>query len=142
MSDLIRINKNVGVDPNEVMAIELVRGIDDERSCWIEIRMNDNTYHQSELMSAYYMSRLEQLLRSRNPNIRVVPRIVHMPKLEHDPSATNGAFDMKPGDDVIYTIDGKIGTAIEFLQDGDAYVRWRNGGVGCVKWNHLKRYTA
>jgi NOL1/NOP2/fmu family ribosome biogenesis protein len=50
----------------------------------------------------------------------------------------SGAFDMKEGDRVRY-IDGRIGVADEFLQDGDALVTWEDGSSGTVKWNNLRK---
>lgn len=53
------------------------------------------------------------------------------------PGSKNGANGMKPGDRVIFTLDGRRGVAEEFLQDGDAYVTFDDGKRGSVKWNHL-----
>jgi len=57
----------------------------------------------------------------------------------------SGALGMQAGDRVRHKIDGRIGTACEFLQDGDAYVRWDDGRAPTtVKWNalepHVKRH--
>lgn len=53
-----------------------------------------------------------------------------------------GANGMKPGDRVIYEIDGRVGTAKEFLQDGDATVKFDNGLRDTVKWRHLRPETS
>ena len=50
----------------------------------------------------------------------------------------NGARGMKAGDRVRYTLDGRAGTADEFLSDGDTLVSWDDGTFGAVKWNHLE----
>lgn len=49
----------------------------------------------------------------------------------------SGALGMQSGDWVRYTVDGRTGIAMEFLQDGDAYVMWNDGTTGCVKWHNL-----
>lgn len=49
----------------------------------------------------------------------------------------NGACGMKAGDRIVYTIDGRHGTADEFLHDGDAYVTFDDGEYATVKWHHL-----
>lgn len=50
----------------------------------------------------------------------------------------NGVNGMKAGDRIIYTIDGRHGTADEFLYDGNAFVTFDDGTYGTVKWNHLR----
>jgi hypothetical protein len=50
----------------------------------------------------------------------------------------NGACGMQAGDRVVYLIDGRRGTADEFLPDGDTFVTWADGTFGTVKWNHLR----
>lgn len=51
-----------------------------------------------------------------------------------------GANGMRAGDRVRSTLDGRVGTAVEFLQDGDAVVQWDDTGtLGGYKWNHLER---
>lgn len=50
----------------------------------------------------------------------------------------NGANGMKAGDRIRYTIDGRTGTADEFLSDGDTFVTWDDGTYDTVKWNHLE----
>lgn len=49
----------------------------------------------------------------------------------------NGAYGMKAGDRIVYSIDGRHGTADEFLSDGDTFVTWDDGTFGTVKWKHL-----
>lgn len=53
------------------------------------------------------------------------------------PENKSGAFGMKAGDKVRYTINNKTGIADEFLSDGDAYITWDDGSYGIVKWNYL-----
>jgi hypothetical protein len=50
----------------------------------------------------------------------------------------SGAFGMKSGDVVVYSIDGRECRADEFLHDGDAFVTWADGTHGTVHWNHLR----
>jgi len=49
----------------------------------------------------------------------------------------SGAYDMKAGNRVIYTLDGRRGVADEFLQYGDTYITWDDGTFGNVKWRLL-----
>lgn len=46
---------------------------------------------------------------------------------------------MRVGDRVVYQIDGRHGVAEEFLQDGDACVRFDDGTSGTVKWRLLEK---
>ena len=50
-----------------------------------------------------------------------------------------GAFDLTEGDRFRYDIDGRIGIAGEFTQDGDCYVTWEDGTGGTIKWNHMTK---
>lgn len=50
-----------------------------------------------------------------------------------------GALGMLAGDRVVYDIDGRHGVALDFLQDGDAYVTFDDGSKAEVKWNHLTK---
>lgn len=50
----------------------------------------------------------------------------------------SGAKTMHQGDRAIYTIDGRMCTVDEFLQDGDAFVTWDDGTFGQIKWHHLE----
>lgn len=52
----------------------------------------------------------------------------------------NGANGMKAGDVVRDKLTGRIGRAIEFLQDGDAEVKFGSEHE-MVKWHHLERVT-
>ena len=45
------------------------------------------------------------------------------------------------GDQVIYIIDHREGILSEALPDGDAFVTWRDGTYGTVKWRHLLKRT-
>ncbi len=59
-----------------------------------------------------------------------------------DPGSQNGfedanGLDVRAGDRVLYTINGRKGLLMEALQDGDAYVQWDDGLRGEVKWRHL-----
>ena len=45
---------------------------------------------------------------------------------------------VKAGDQVRYTVDGKMATMDEALHDGEAFVTWADGTFGTVKWNHLE----
>lgn len=45
--------------------------------------------------------------------------------------------EVNAGDEIIYLIDGRIGTLDECLSDGDAFVTWEDGSFGTVKWHHL-----
>jgi hypothetical protein len=53
------------------------------------------------------------------------------------PKNRSGALGMKAGDRVIHSIDGRCGTADEFLHDGEVFVSWDDGCFGTVLWNHL-----
>lgn len=46
---------------------------------------------------------------------------------------------MRVGYRVVYQIDGRHGVAEEFLQDGDACVRFDDGTSGTVKWRLLEK---
>jgi hypothetical protein len=50
----------------------------------------------------------------------------------------NGARGMRAGERIVYILDGRTGTADEFLGDGDALITWDDGTSGIVKWNHLE----
>ena len=52
-------------------------------------------------------------------------------------SKKNGANGMKAGDRVVYTIDGRAGTADEVMHDGDCLMTFDDGSFEVVKWNHL-----
>jgi len=54
----------------------------------------------------------------------------------------NGANGMTVGDLVVHTLSGRVGRALEFLQDGDAYVEFTDRSDGNVNWNHLRLATA
>jgi hypothetical protein len=45
--------------------------------------------------------------------------------------------EVRSGQRVIYTIDGRHAMLDECLQDGDAFVTWNDGTFGTVKWSHL-----
>lgn len=45
--------------------------------------------------------------------------------------------EVKSGDRVIYTPDGRHGVLDECLHDGDALVTWDGGDYGMIKWCHL-----
>lgn len=66
-------------------------------------------------------------------------RPMHQPKHPHALPNKSGAFDMKAGDRVRSTIDGRTGIADEFTHDGDAYMVWDDGTFGMYKWNHLEK---
>ena len=46
---------------------------------------------------------------------------------------------VKAGNTIIYSIDGRKGVLDEALQDGDAFVTWDDGRYGTVKWHHLAK---
>lgn len=50
----------------------------------------------------------------------------------------NGANGMTAGDRVVHTLDGRHGTADEFLSDGDAFVTFDDGKFETVKWRNLR----
>lgn len=54
----------------------------------------------------------------------------------------SGANGMKNGDRVRYKIDGRTGTADEFLHDGEAFITWDDGTFGAVNWSHLELLNA
>lgn len=49
-----------------------------------------------------------------------------------------GANGMKHGDRVRYKIDGRVGTAGEFMPDGDVDVNFDKGGWETVKWSNIE----
>lgn len=53
----------------------------------------------------------------------------------------SGAIGMVAGDRIRHLIDGRIGTADEFLHDGDTLVTWDDGTFGTVKWRNLAPET-
>ena len=65
-------------------------------------------------------------------------------EMEAPSTPTGGFFDgngelVNSGDRVLYLIDGRKGTMIDALQDGDADIRWDTGKCGQVKWNNLRK---
>lgn len=58
--------------------------------------------------------------------------------LDHKNGGTNKYGQrMQSGDRVKNPFNNKIGTADEFLQDGDTYITYDDGTYDCVKWYHL-----
>lgn len=57
------------------------------------------------------------------------------------PGNRSGTLGMRTGYRYRYTINNRVCTVDEFLQDGDAYVTWEDdkedSRYGIVKWNHL-----
>jgi hypothetical protein len=53
------------------------------------------------------------------------------------PGNKSGAFQLNSGDRFVYDIDGRRGVADEFLQDGEAFVRFDDGTIDTIKWNHM-----
>ncbi len=48
-------------------------------------------------------------------------------------------IDVRAGDHVIYTIDGRKAILDEALHDGDAFVTFEDGSYKTVKWKNLVR---
>lgn len=51
---------------------------------------------------------------------------------------TNRYGKLNAGDRAVHVPDGRVGTADEFLHDGDALITWDDGSFGIVKWANLK----
>ncbi len=65
-----------------------------------------------------------------------------MPHPHSFPGNKNGFHDgfdekVEEGDKVFYTVDRRIATLDEALQDGDAFVTFEDGSYGTVKWRNL-----
>ena len=53
------------------------------------------------------------------------------------PNNRSDAFCLRAGDRFVYDIDGRHGTADQFLHDGDAFVTFDDGTWEIIKWNHM-----
>ena len=53
----------------------------------------------------------------------------------------SGTMNLRSGDRVRHILDGRIGVADEFTQDGDALMTWSDGSFGIVRSTHLSRFS-